>query len=60
MRGNDQAGEAKSLGHKLRGMVDRVIDVDDIDVAVRRTRQRVSEYFLEPLKGGSQGVDQKE
>ena len=49
--GKDSAGEAKSLGHKLRSLVDRVFRVDDIDVAVRRTRQSVSEYYLEPRQG---------
>ena len=58
--GKDQAGEAKSLGHKLRGLVDRVFRVDDVDVAVRRTRQRVSEYYMDPQQGCSQGVDQVE
>ena len=58
--GKDQAGEAQSLGHRIRALLDRVFRVDDVDVAVRRTRQHVSQYYLERQQGCSQGFDQVE
>ena len=60
LSGKDQEGEAKSLGHKLRRLVDRVYTVDGIDLALRRTRAHISEYYLETLHGGSEDVDKKE
>ena len=50
--GKDDAGRAKSLGHRLRKLVDRVFNVDGTPVAVRRLRNGSSTYFLKRLQDG--------
>ena len=47
----DERGRAKSLGHRLKKLVDRVFNVNGTPVAVRRVRTRSSTYFLERLQG---------
>ena len=50
--GKDDAGRAKSLGHRLRKLVDRVFNVNGTPVAVRRLRNSSSTYFLKRLQDG--------
>ena len=52
----DERGRAKSLGHRLKKLVDRVFNVNGTPVAVRRVLTRSSTYFLERLQGAPQGT----